>query len=76
MVTQIHVILESERDLAVGEQPTGRVLVIQPLEDRLEWIEPTIECEHKLRCWSLYLCRGHGNVVCSSTRPGAECLKR
>lgn len=39
------------------------MLVIEPLEDRLERIEPTIECEHKLRCWFLYICRGHGNLV-------------
>ena len=72
MVTQIHIILESERDLAVGEQPTGGMLVIEPLEDRLERIEPTIEREHKLRCWCFYLCRGHGNFVCFSTGRDAE----
>ena len=56
MIAQIHVVLESERDLAMGEQPTGRVLVVQPLEDGLERVKPTIECEHKLRGWCLCLC--------------------
>lgn len=63
MVAQIHVVLESERDLAIGEQPAGRVLVVQPLEDRLERVKATIEREHKLWSWCLCLCRGHGNLV-------------
>jgi len=63
MVAQIHVVLESERDLAMGEQPTGRVLVVQPLEDRFEGVKPTIEREHNLRSWFLCLFKGHGNVV-------------
>jgi hypothetical protein len=67
MVAQIHVVLESERDLSIGEQPTGRVFVIQPLEDRLERVKAAIEGEHKLRSWCLCLCGGHGNFVYSST---------
>ncbi len=67
MVAQIHVVLEGERDLSIGEQPAGRVFVIQPLENRLERVKPTIEGEHKLRSWCLCLCRGHGNFVYSST---------
>ena len=63
MVAQIHVVLESERDLAMGEQSAGRVLVVQPLEDRFEGVKATIEREHKLRSWYLFLCRGHGNLV-------------
>ena len=63
MVAQIHVVLESERDLAIGEQPAGRVLVVQPLEDRLERVKATIEREHKLRSWFLCLFRGHDNLV-------------
>jgi hypothetical protein len=63
MVAQVHVVLESERDLAMGEEPAGRVLVVQPLEDRFERVEPTIERKHKLRSWFFYLCRGHGDFV-------------
>jgi hypothetical protein len=63
VVAQIHVVLESERDLAMGEQPAGRVLMVQPLEDRLERVKATIEREHKLRSWCLYLFRGHDNFV-------------
>src|SRR6266436_3105297 len=63
MIAQIHVVLESERDLAMGEQPAGRVLVVQPLEDRFERVKATIEREHQLRSWRLCLLGGHGNFV-------------
>jgi hypothetical protein len=65
VVTQIHVVLERERDLAVCEEPAGNVLVVQPFEDRLEGVKPAIECEHQLRSWRLYLCGRHGGLgVC------------
>ena len=56
VVTQVHVVLERECDLAVCEEPAGDVLVVQPLEDRLEWVKPTIEGKHELRSWHLCLC--------------------
>lgn len=66
VVTQVHVVLERERDLAVCEEPAGNVLVVQPLEDRFEGVKPTIEGEHELRSWSLCLsCGRHGSLgVC------------
>lgn len=72
MVAQIHVVLEGERDLAMSEQPAGRVLVVQPLEDRFERVEATIEREHELRSWWLFLCRGHGNFVLILDPPGCR----
>jgi hypothetical protein len=58
----------------MGEQPAGLVLVVQPLEDRFERVKATIEREHKLRSWLLYLFRGHGNLVLISTRLMGETM--
>lgn len=65
VVTQIHVVLQRERDLAVREEPAGDVLVVEPLEDRLEGVKPTIEREHEFRSRRLYLCGGHGCFRCA-----------
>ena len=65
VVTQIHVVLQRECDLAVREEPAGDVLVVEPLEDRLEGVKPTIESEHEFRSWRLYLCGGHGCFRCA-----------
>src|SRR5260221_6393894 len=64
VVTQIHVVLQRELDLAVCEESSGDVLVVEPLEDRLEGVKPTIEGEHEFRSWRFCLCGGHGWLSC------------
>lgn len=69
VVSQIDVVLEGERDLAVGEEPTRGVLVVQPFEYGLEGVETAIEDEHELRSWCLCLSGRHlGFVYTSSSR--------
>ena len=71
VVSQIDVVLERERDLAMGEEPAGGVLVVQPFEYRLEGVETAIEDEHELRSWRLCLSGRHlGTVYTTSSSRG------
>jgi hypothetical protein len=63
VVSQIDIVLESERDLAVGEESAGSVFVVQPFENRLEGVETAIEGEHHLRSWRLCLSGRHLRFV-------------
>ncbi len=45
IISQIDIILESQRELSMSKQFLGRLVVIKPMVDRLEGVEAAIVLE-------------------------------
>ena len=46
IVPKVHIILKSKRELALGEEATRGMVTVEPIEERLERVQPLVKGEH------------------------------